>query len=196
MKTLAFLLLVSVLGIAAAPHSRAADDSSIIVSVPEQKLTLFRNGARIASYPISTSRYGLGDRHGSYRTPLGTLEIARKIGEGAPIGSVFKGRRRTGEIVVPNSPGRDPIVTRILWLDGLERRNGNAFERGIYIHGTPQERLIGRPASYGCIRMRSRDIVKLYRLVEMGTRVHIRNDTTNRVLRTIADSRRAADRAS
>lgn len=191
MRKLAFFFLfVSLLLAYASTPSHAADYSRIIVSVPDQKLTLLRNGVPFASFPISTSKFGLGDRRGSYCTPLGTFEIARKIGDGAPLGSVFKGRHRTGEIVLPNSPGRDPIVTRILWLEGLEAQNDNAFERGIYIHGTPQERMIGRPASYGCIRMRSRDIVKLYFLVEPGTRVHIVNARTKSVLRYIADSRR------
>jgi lipoprotein-anchoring transpeptidase ErfK/SrfK len=185
-NVLLILNVVLLLTFAAAAQAGAADHSNIVVSVPDQKLTLFRNGVRVASYRISTSRFGLGDGRGSYRTPLGTLAIAKKIGDGAPMGSVFKGRRRTGEVVAPNSPGRDPIVTRILWLDGLERGNGNAFERGIYIHGTPQERLIGRPASYGCVRMRSCDIVKLYRLVETGTRVHILNAPTHRALRSLA----------
>ena len=80
---------------------------------------------------------------------------------------------RTGEIVAPNSPGRDPIVTRILWLRGREAQNANAFGRYIYIHGTPEERLIGTPASYGCIRMRSTDVVQLYNIVGIGAAVTI-----------------------
>jgi len=82
---------------------------------------------------------------------MGELEIADKIGDGAPAGTVFKDRRRTGEVVGVNAPGRDPIVTRIIWLRGREGQNANAFRRDIYIHGTPEERNIGRPASYGCI---------------------------------------------
>jgi hypothetical protein len=86
---------------------------------------------------------------------------------------VFKNRRRTGEIVGVNAPGRDPIVTRIIWLRGREGRNANAFRRDIYIHGTPEERNIGRPASYGCIRMRSVDIINLYSQVGPGAQVSI-----------------------
>jgi len=86
---------------------------------------------------------------------------------------VFKDRRRTGEIVLPDSPGRDPIVTRILWLRGLEPQTANAFSRYIYIHGTPEERFIGTPASYGCIRMRSSDIINLYENVGVGAEVTI-----------------------
>ena len=101
------------------------------------------------------------------------MKVAKKIGGGAPAGAVFKSRERTGEILRPNAPGRDPIVTRILWLKGTERQNRNAYKRYIYIHGTPEERTIGRPASYGCIRMRSRDIIGLYRRVPRGTKVTV-----------------------
>ncbi|PYJ48619.1 MAG: hypothetical protein DME87_11980 [Verrucomicrobia bacterium] len=86
---------------------------------------------------------------------------------------MFKDRRRTGEIVAPDSPGRDPIVTRIIWLRGREAQNANAFARDIYIHGTPEERNIGLPVSYGCIRMRSSDIISLYEIVGPGAAVTI-----------------------
>ncbi|MEI7821805.1 MAG: L,D-transpeptidase [Verrucomicrobiota bacterium] len=99
------------------------------------------------------------------------MKVASKIGASAPLGAVFKSRMRTGEVLPPNAPGRDPIVTRILWLRGLEARNADAYGRGIYIHGTPVERLIGRPASYGCIRMRSRDVVRLFDAVPVGARI-------------------------
>src|SRR6266581_457498 len=108
-------------------------------------------------------------------TPLGQLQIAEKIGGNAPPGSVFKDRRRTGEIIQANAPGRDPIVTRILWLRGLEAENANAFGRDIYIHGTPEEWKIGWPASYGCIRMRSSEIIQLYDIVGIGAAVTIVN---------------------
>ncbi len=101
------------------------------------------------------------------------MKIARKIGSGAPSGAVFKSRRRTGEVLRPNAPGRDPIVSRILWLQGTEYKNRNAYRRYIYIHGTPEERRIGRPASYGCIRMKSRDVIDLYRRVGVGAEVKI-----------------------
>jgi lipoprotein-anchoring transpeptidase ErfK/SrfK len=145
----------------------------IFVSTRDQKLALVENNRVVATYPVSTSKYGLGDIRGSYRTPLGEMEIANKIGDGAAPGSVFKNRHRTGEIVRVNAPGRDPIVTRIIWLRGLERQNANAFARDIYIHGTPEERNIGRPASYGCIRMRSTDIIRLYGMVGHGAKVTI-----------------------
>jgi hypothetical protein len=96
-----------------------------------------------------------------------------KIGMGHPLGTVFKSRVPTGEILKPNAPGRDPIVSRILWLEGMEPCNRNAFNRGIYIHGTPQEKLIGRPASFGCIRMKSSDVIALCNKVMTGATVKI-----------------------
>ena len=145
----------------------------IVISVPEQRLALLDNGALVATYPISTSKFALGDAPGSRATPLGELQIEKKIGGGAVLGTVFKDRRPTGEILVPDAPGRDPIVTRILWLRGLETQNANAYGRYIYIHGTAEERNIGKRASYGCIRMRSRDVIQLYDAVGWGARVTI-----------------------
>ena len=147
----------------------------VVISVPEQRLALLDEGTLMATYPISTSKFALSDLPGSRGTPLGELEVAEKVGAGAPLGAVFKSRRRTGEIIAPDAPGRDPIVTRILWLRGREQQNANAFGRNIYIHGTPEERNIGRPASYGCIRMRSRDVIQLYEIVGFGARVSIVN---------------------
>jgi lipoprotein-anchoring transpeptidase ErfK/SrfK len=163
------LLIALFLASCAAPDTR----HQIVISTREQKLAVLDRGNLMAIYPVSTSKFGLGDWPGSRYTPLGQLEIAKKIGDNAPPGAVFKDRRRTGEIVLPDSPGRDPIVTRILWLRGLEPQNTNAFTRDIYIHGTPEERLIGTPASYGCIRMRSGDIIKLYDVVGVGAAVTI-----------------------
>jgi lipoprotein-anchoring transpeptidase ErfK/SrfK len=148
---------------------------SVVVSVPDQTLALIDDGVVVARFPISTSKFGLGDRSGTYATPLGAMAVASKIGANAPLGAVFKNRRMTGEVLPPNAPGRDPIVTRILWLRGLERENAHAFNRNIYIHGTPEERLIGRPASYGCIRMRSRDVEQLFNAVPVGTRIQVSN---------------------
>ena len=153
----------------AAPDTR----HHIVISAREQKLAVLERGNLMAIYPVSTSKFGLGDWPGSSCTPLGELEVAKKIGDHATPGTVFKDRRRTGEIVAPDSPGRDPIVTRILWLRGREAQNGNAFARMIYIHGTPEERNIGFPASYGCIRMRSSDIINLYEIVGPGAEVTI-----------------------
>ena len=163
------LLVVVFLASCAAPDTQ----HQIVISTREQKLALLDRGNLMAVYLVSTSKFGLGDWPGSRFTPLGRLEIAEKIGDNAPPGAVFKDRRRTGEIVFANSPGRDPIVTRILWLRGLEAQNANAFARDIYIHGTPEEWKIGLPASYGCIRMRSSDIVQLYNIVGIGAAVTI-----------------------
>jgi lipoprotein-anchoring transpeptidase ErfK/SrfK len=165
----ALALLVLLLASCAAPDT----EHHIVISTRDQKLALLDRGTLVATYPVSTSKFGLGDSLRSSRTPLGQLEVAKKIGDNAPVGAVFKDRLRTGEIVAPNSPGRDPIVTRILWLRGREAQNANAFGRYIYIHGTAEERLIGTPASYGCIRMRSTDVVKLFNVVGVGAAVTI-----------------------
>ena len=153
----------------AAPDTR----HQVVISTRDQKLALFDRSNVMAIYPISTSKFGLGDWRGSRFTPLGKLQIAKKIGDNAPPGTVFKNRLRTGEVVLVNSPGRDPIVTRILWLRGLEAQNANAFGRDIYIHGTPEEWKIGSPASYGCVRMRSSDIIQLYNIIGVGAAVTI-----------------------
>ncbi len=145
----------------------------MVISASEQSMVVLRDGSPIARYPVSTSKFGLGDRPGSFATPTGTLVVKKKIGAGAATGTVFKSRRATGEVIAIDAPGRDPIVTRILWLDGREGRNRNAFGRCIYIHGTPEERNIGLPVSFGCIRMRSRDVIELYDTVGTGARVTI-----------------------
>jgi lipoprotein-anchoring transpeptidase ErfK/SrfK len=148
---------------------------SLVVSVPDQTLAVIDGGVVVEKFAVSTSRFGLGDNPNSYATPLGSLEIASKIGANAPLGAVFKSRKPTGEILKPNAAGRDPIVTRILWLRGLERGNARAYNRGIYIHGTPVEQLIGRPASFGCIRMRSGDVARLFNEVRVGTQIEVAN---------------------
>jgi hypothetical protein len=147
--------------------------SRVIISVRDQKLMLVQNGRRVASYPVSTSKFGLGDSLGCMTTPLGFLQVVQKIGDNAPVGAVFHNRRWTGEVLPANAPGRDPIVTRIIWLRGIEAENAHAFGRCIYIHGTTEERVIGRPASYGCIRMRSKDVAALYDQIFLGTIVQI-----------------------
>jgi len=145
----------------------------ILISTTDQRMTVLRDNVEIAAYPVSTSKFGLGDTPGSNATPLGEFKIQKKIGGGAPAGAVFKSRRPTGEVLAVNAPGRDPIVTRILWLHGVEARNRNAFDRLIYIHGTPEERNLGLPVSYGCIRMGSRDVIELNDTVGTGARVFI-----------------------
>ena len=160
----------------------AGASTSIVVSVSDQKLALVRDGERIAEYRISTSKFGTGDAPRSYATPLGKLEVAQRIGDGLPEGAVLKGRNATGEILPANARGRDPIVTRILHLRGLESRNEHAFSRGIYIHGTPVERTLGKPDSWGCIRMRSKDVIALFESTPVGTTVEILDEPLRRVL--------------
>ena len=147
--------------------------NKMIVSVRDQKMLLVRDGHPIKAYKISTSKFGLGDQPGSNRTPLGKMKVAKKIGYGSPPGAVFKSRRPTGEVLKPNAPGRDPIVSRILWLAGTDSNNRNAFRRFIYIHGTPEMHKLGSPASYGCIRMGCRDVVDLYDRVGQGADVYV-----------------------
>jgi lipoprotein-anchoring transpeptidase ErfK/SrfK len=169
-SVIALVLLAAVL-----TPAQAMAEPSIVVSVPDQTLALVDGGVVRERFKVSTSKYGLGDNPNSYATPLGSLEVASKIGGNAPVGTVFKSRRPTGEILRPNAPGRDPIVTRILWLRGLESGNSRAYSRGIYIHGTPVEAQIGRPVSYGCIRMRSNDVTRLFNTVRVGTKIEITN---------------------
>src|SRR5260370_39075658 len=148
-------------------------DYRIVISVADQAMDVFFRNQFLARYQVSTSRFGVGDYPGTSATPLGHLSIAQKIGDGVPLGMVFKARKLNGEILTSNAPGRDPIVTRILWLKGLEAQNHNAFGRYIYIHGTPVENQIGKPASYGCIRMRSQDVAQLFTSVGVGTSVDV-----------------------
>ena len=176
LRLLATLHLVVVLILVSLGASKAHATSlsaDMIVSVPDQELALVDRGKLIVRYSISTSKFGTGDSNASYRTPLGTLFVSAKIGDRLPAGSVIKNRIPTGEIVVADTLRRDPIVSRVIWLRGMETRNAKARDRCIYIHGTPEERRIGKPASFGCIRMRSRDIIDLYDRVHIGTHVVI-----------------------
>jgi lipoprotein-anchoring transpeptidase ErfK/SrfK len=147
--------------------------TEVIISVPDQALALVDRGRLIAQYPVSTSKFGIGDSAGSYRTPVGTLFVSAKFGGRLPPGAVIKNRAPTGEVVSVNAPGRDAIVARVIWLRGMEAQNRAARDRCIYIHGTPEERRIGKPASFGCIRMRSRDVIALYDRVHIGMHVNV-----------------------
>jgi L,D-transpeptidase catalytic domain len=149
------------------------NDHRILVSVADQSLALYHKERLLGRYPVSTSRFGLGDQPGSRATPLGRMEVAKMIGAGAPLGAVFRSRRQTGEVLRPDAPGRDPIVTRIIWLKGLESQNRHAFTRCIYIHGTPEERNVGHPASFGCVRMRSVDVLRVFNTIGVGATVDI-----------------------
>jgi lipoprotein-anchoring transpeptidase ErfK/SrfK len=175
-------VIFSLISVASAFGITPLDTSSqVIISVRDQKLMLLRNGGKVAEYPVSTSMFGLGDAWGRMTTPLGYLAVEKKIGDNVPVGAVFHNRRLTGEILQPNAPGRDPVTTRIIWLRGLEAQNAHAFQRCIYIHGTPQEKNIGRPASYGCIRMKSSDVAALYDRVPPGALVQIIPDRLPKV---------------
>jgi lipoprotein-anchoring transpeptidase ErfK/SrfK len=156
--------------------------SRIVIDIRGQQLILTTAGGAWA-YPVSTARNGPGERRGSECTPRGRHRIRLKIGQGCPLNTVFAGRRPTGERYSPrlarDYPGRDWILTRILWLSGQEpgRNRGGACDtlrRFIYIHGCPDEEVVGRPASHGCIRMRNRDLVELFERVDNGTLVDIR----------------------
>ncbi|WP_051945841.1 L,D-transpeptidase family protein [Verrucomicrobium sp. BvORR106] len=152
--------------------SKVDRNANVVVSVKEQKLALYSsNGTRLKEYPVSTSKFGLNDKPGAYGTPLGRHEIVAKIGQGVKPGSVFKSRQLTGEVLKPDAPGRDPIVTRIMWLRGMESQNKNAYGRCIYIHGTAEERNVGKPVSYGCIRMKSKDVVDVFDRTSIGSNV-------------------------
>lgn len=152
---------------------RAVVRDGVAVTVYDQKLTVYKGGKKVKDYDVSTSKFGLGSTNGSRRTPLGIHAVSHKTGEGQPKGMVFKGAHPTGEVVAVDAAGRDPVVTRVIQLAGLENSNKNSHSRRIYIHGTPEERKIGRPASYGCIRMKSDDIVDLFRRVDRGTPVAV-----------------------
>jgi L,D-transpeptidase YbiS len=145
---------------------------SLHISVRDQRLTVKAGEESIRSYPISTSRFGLGSEEGSMRTPIGQFRIAQKIGGNALTGTVFKNREPIDQ-TKQLSPDDDQVMSRIFWLDGLEEHNANTRERYIYIHGTNHEDQIGEPASHGCIRMTNADVIELFDLVDEQTPVVI-----------------------
>jgi len=145
---------------------------SLRVDVARQTIHLLLNGAEVKSWPVSTSKFGMGTEPGSMKTPPGNFRICEKIGAGAPAWSVFKSRLPTGEIGSPGGTD-DGILSRILWLEGVAAENANTRERYIYLHGTNQEHLIGSPASHGCVRLRNQDIMELFDLVPAGTPIEI-----------------------
>jgi lipoprotein-anchoring transpeptidase ErfK/SrfK len=157
-------------------------DFFLDISITAQCLTIIDSGKEIRRYPVSTAKNGAGEQLGSGCTPIGWHSVRAKIGSGQPLNSVFKGRRPTGEIYSTELgelyPQRDWILTRILWLGGLEpgkNRYGNVDTcwRYIYIHGTSDEAVIGYPASHGCIRMKNIDMLELFERVEAGVKVYI-----------------------
>jgi lipoprotein-anchoring transpeptidase ErfK/SrfK len=147
--------------------------TKIDISIGDQRLTLTSDGEVLRSYPVSSSRFGIGTEEGSMKTPLGNFRIAEKIGHDAEPGTIFKAR----VALDPDDPlpeTEDLITSRILWLDGIDEENANTRERFIYIHGTKHEDKIGLPASHGCIRMRDDDVIELFELVDETTQVVIR----------------------
>jgi L,D-transpeptidase YbiS len=145
---------------------------SIVVDVASQSLRVMEGRRTVATFPVSTSKFGLGFEVGSYRTPTGRFRIARKIGGRAPLWTIFRARKDTGRLAAPGGK-EDLVLTRILTLEGLEKRNANTLRRFIYIHGTNQEHRIGTPASHGCVRLRNADMAALHRLVTAGDPVRI-----------------------
>lgn len=154
-------------------HGLPPEGVLLVVSVADQRLiVIVAEGVR-ARYPVSTSKWGTGAGRGSWRTPPGWHRVAERIGAGAPPGQVFVGRQPVAAVLPPSAwraaDGEDLVLTRILWLDGLEpgrNRGGDVDSRSrfIYLHGTHQEHLLGRPASHGCVRLANRDIIELFDL--------------------------------
>lgn len=158
------------------------EEFAIVVSPEKQELYVVQNNKIIDLYPVSTSKNGVGTQVGSERTPWGTHRIREKIGDGAEEGSVFVARQQTERVVdaikEPVDTSEDLVTTRIMWLEGEEPHINkgagvDSHSRFIYIHGTQEEGLIGRPASHGCIRMRNKDVIKLFDSVPAGTLVEI-----------------------
>ena len=160
----------------------AKSNRYIQVSIAEQRLQLIEDGHTLMDVSVATAKNGPGERSGSECTPRGMHKIRAKIGDKLPSNTVFVGRRPTGETYNPSMrarfPNRDWILTRILWLSGLESGKNrwddvDTMRRFIYIHGCPDDDSMGVPSSHGCIKMRNSDVISLFDLVETGTRVNI-----------------------
>jgi lipoprotein-anchoring transpeptidase ErfK/SrfK len=154
------------------PARQSSEDWEMRVDIARQMLDLRHHGELMKSWPVSTSRFGLGFEPGSFKTPTGRFMVTQKIGTDEPLWAEFKSRQPTGNIAAPGGE-HDGILTRILWLSGLDEENANTRDRYIYFHGTNREDLIGTPASHGCIRLRNADIAELFDLVPEGVRVVI-----------------------
>lgn len=165
----------------------ATSRRKLIVDSQKQTAELWEDSERIAIYAISTAKNGLGCEVGSYCTPTGKLRVAQKIGDGAPLGRIFKARVDTnidwplkrestaefGQSNLGMSASDDLILTRILWLEGAEEKNSNTIYRHIYLHGTNQEDLLGSPVSHGCVRFSSKDIIDVFNKLHIGDEVEI-----------------------
>jgi lipoprotein-anchoring transpeptidase ErfK/SrfK len=158
---------------------KKSNQTCIHISVARQQLKLKRGRRTERTFPISTSKFGLGSKEGSMKTPIGRFRIAEKIGENLPTTTAYKSRKplRASKKALASD---DLIMSRILWLDGLEARNANTYDRYVYIHGTNHEEAIGQPASHGCIRMRNKDVAELFDLVDVDTPVVIADGAPHR----------------
>lgn len=145
---------------------------NIHISIRAQRLTLTEGETLVRTYPVSTSRFGIGTEEDSMKTPIGRFRVAEKIGDGLPSDTVFQSRVPL-KADDPLPPTEDSVMSRILWLDGLDEHNANTRDRFIYIHGTKHEDKIGNPASHGCVRMRNADVIELFDLVDEGAPVII-----------------------
>lgn len=159
-----------------------AQQPIIIVSISEQMLYQYSNHTLLASYPVSTATNGAGSKSGSGKTPLGAHRISHRYGANAKLGTIFKARQNTGKVAKiitdPIDIPADAVTTRVMWLDGLEpgkNKGGkvDSHSRYIYIHGTPEEGLIGSPASHGCVRMLNKDVISLFSQSPVNTLVYI-----------------------
>lgn len=150
----------------------------LLIDSKNQTASLMKNDQLIKLYSISTAKVGLNCSEGSFGTPQGKLRIASKIGQGYPLGSVFKAKIPTGEIFNSDQNqqmnlNEDLVLTRILWLEGAEEINSNTLKRNIYLHGTNQEHLLGTPSSHGCIRFSNKDIIEVFDALEVGSDVEV-----------------------
>ena len=180
-KLIIVLILISLTHVQAMEtiNQSNPDEVKIIIDISKQKLYLYKmDNELIKDYPISTSKYGIGSKANSGKTPLGLHKIENKIGDNAQIGTIFKGRKNTGKIANINKENGDLVTTRIMWLKGLEAGKNlgvgiDSYKRYIYIHGTAEESKIGQPASHGCIRMLNNDVIDLFNRVQENTSVNI-----------------------
>jgi len=160
------------------------NEFAIIIDPSKQKLYLIKGEEILKSYSVSTGKAGIGSEYGSRKTPIGTHRIKEKFGDGAKPGTIFKARGNTGQVADIHTDKidikEDYVTTRIMWLNGQENKinkggNVDSHNRYIYIHGTPEEGLIGEPASHGCIRMKNNDVIELFDFVPLGTLIEIQN---------------------
>ena len=151
--------------------------SKLVIDTKKQVAELYKNNTLVKTFVVSTAANGVGCEEGSLCTPSGKLKVAQKVGEGLPLGTVIRSRIPTGEVWSsdPQNPlahsQEDFVLTRLLWLEGVEPHNKNTFDRYIYLHGTNHEHLLGKPASHGCIRFSNADIVEVFDLLKVGDEV-------------------------